>query len=281
MKLESFRTCASVRRASLSLCGLLAMHACSFSAAQDKPKPSGTAAFAGYDVTTVKLNKSGNGGMSWSTDDTSMRATNVTLKMLIASATGVREQVITGLPAWAESEHFDIQAKIVDPDPALKTRKQTREEAQAEFQAQITSVLQGRFHLKTHKESKIQPVFDLVLAKGGSKLKPHDKAGPGGSINWNNGVLTATDIEMKDFVRSIEYEAGRTVVDKTGLPGSYDLQLKWTREAQNVNATDNGSGDRPPDLFTALQDQLGLKLVSDKGPVESVVVDSIDQPSLD
>lgn len=237
--------------------------------------------FHGYDVITVKPNKSGTGNTMWSAGDTSMQATNVTVKMLLANATGVRDQLISGLPPWAESEHFDIQAKVVDPDPALKNRKQTREEAEAEFHTQVLSVLEERFHVKTHLETKVQPVYDLVVAKSGNKLKLHDEKAVGNSMTWNNGVLTATGIVMKDFARSIEYESGRSVLDKTGLTGSYDLQLKWTREAQSVNATENGSMEKPPDLFTALQEQLGLKLVSDKAPVSYVVVDTIDPPTLD
>lgn len=158
----------------------------------------------------------------------------------------------------------------------------TREESQAEYHAQVLSILQERFQIKTHTETKEQPAYDLVMAKSGSKLRPHDPAnGHEGSISRRNDLLRATGIRMKDLAKSIEGDAGRTIVDRTDLMGSYDIEMRWSREAQNPIATDNGSDERLPSLFMALEEQLGLKLIPARGAVTSLVVDAIQFPSLD
>lgn len=244
--------------------------------------PQAASTFHGYDVITIKPNKSGSGSSHWSSDATTVTATNMSLRLLLASASGIRESLITGLPAWAERDRWDIQAKIVDPDPALKTRTMTREASQAEYHAQVLSILTERFQVKTHTETSEQPVYDLVVARGGSKLQPHSKAnGSEDSLHRHNDLLEATGVHLPEFAKSIERDAGRSVVDKTGLTGSYDFTLKWSRSAQDLSTVDNGSEERLPSLFQALEEQLGLKLVPARGLVATLVVDSIVPPILD
>jgi len=210
-------------------------------------------------------------------------ATNVTLKELVSYAYRIREDLISGLPGWADSAHFDITAKDSDPNPA-QYDKLTREQREA----LLVPVLTTRFQLKAHTEIKTLPVFDLVLTKDGPKFKSSpppavDPDHPNANkrqfgLLLNNYELTATSISMTDLADQFADDLNRTVIDKTSLTGVYDLKLKWTPDEDSQNA-DNGATDRPPDLFTALQEQLGLKLVATKGPVTTLVVEHAEQPS--
>ena len=239
-------------------------------------------AFHGYDVISVKPNKTGTGSMSINTGDATMRAENVSLKMLLTTAYDIRDSLISGLPAWALSMRWDINAKVVDPDPIQKGRKLSREESQAKWRAEVLSILTERFQVKVHNEVKLQPIYDLVVAKSGSKLKPTDAPeDKRGSMYVSDINLTATGIPVSAMLIFLAGQTNRNVVDKTGLNGNYDLTLKWSREDQAVNSADSGSTDKPPSIFTALQEQAGLQLVSDKGPVTTLVVDSIQMPEVD
>ena len=245
------------------------------------PTPD-TLKFHDWDVISIKPNKSGSGNTSIDSDKTAYRGENVSVKGMLSTGYNVRDSLITGLPPWAGSARYDINAKLVDPDPALKDRKQSQEEGEEEYRAQTRAILTDRFQLKTHTDTKVQPIYDLVLAKDGSKLKKSEASEKNlGSMSVHNTNMKATGISMRSLAKSLENTAGRTVVDKTGLPDDYDFELKWTREDQAVAANASGATDVPPDIFTALQEQLGLKLVADKGPVTTLVVDSIEPPTED
>jgi uncharacterized protein (TIGR03435 family) len=151
-------------------------------------------------------------------------------------------------------------------------------------------MLADRFHVKAHTEVKTLSVFNLVVTKDGPRFKrnpppPIDPDNPKkgqegrGNININNDDMTATAVPLSTLAEVLADQLSHTVIDKTGLTGDYDFRLKWTSEDQSNNTADNGTTDRPPDLFTALQEQLGLKLESTKGPVTTLVVDHADQPT--
>jgi uncharacterized protein (TIGR03435 family) len=151
-------------------------------------------------------------------------------------------------------------------------------------------MLADRFHVKAHTEVKTLSVFNLVVTKDGPRFKrnpppPIDPDDPKkgqegrGNININNDDMTATAVPLSTLAEVLADQLSHTVIDKTGLTGDYDFRLKWTSEDQSNNTADNGTTDRPPDLFTALQEQLGLKLESTKGPVTTLVVDHADQPT--
>jgi uncharacterized protein (TIGR03435 family) len=129
--------------------------------------------------------------------------------------------------------------------------------------------------LKAHTETKILPVYELVVIKGGPKFKQSagDSTGSRGT-SIHNRELTAHDIPMRSFASTLEGQVHRTVIDKTGLEGSYDLTLKWSPDDATSTQTDSA-----PIIFTALQEQLGLKLQAAKGPVETLVVDHAEMPS--
>jgi uncharacterized protein (TIGR03435 family) len=239
-----------------------------------------------YDAVSIHPHNASdhNAGLSFHPD--SFTANNITLKELLGYAYQVREDLIFGLPGWADSSHFDISARVSDPDHSVLD-KLTRDQ----MKAMIRPVLFDRFQLKVHTDIRTLPVYDLVLAKGGPKLQksppppddPDHPTSPGKhrktSWRFGNGDLTVTAITMSDFAVTLADILQRTVIDKTGLTDDYEFNLKWTPEEDADKAADNGAADRPPDIFTALQEQLGLKLEPAKGPITALVVDHAEQPS--
>lgn len=231
-----------------------------------------------YDVVVIKPNHSLSGHMSVDMDEDTFRAENVTLKHLLVNAYGVREGLMFGLPGWASSTRFDVTAKVMDPN-----LKALRDLSREQRQAMIAALLVDRFHLKIHTEIKTLPVYELVVAKSGPKLKttivpPPDAQNPDplglGNLDVHGTEITATGVTLSDLAGNLAFPLDRTVIDKTGLTGRYDFQLRWTADGVATGAT-----DAPPDLFTAIQEQLGLKLQAAKGPVTTLVIDHVDQPA--
>jgi uncharacterized protein (TIGR03435 family) len=250
------------------------------------PAPSAQVATPTYDVVSIKQNKSGDGGMSINNRNGNYQATNIELLNLIENAYGIREDLISGLPGWANSVCFDVYAKIVNPDMEA-INKLTPEQ----HQGMLLAIMKDRFHLQAHLETKTLPVYDLVAAKGGFKFtgaaSPDTAAAMArsglagaGSMMMSNSELTAHGVQLSTLINSLSAKLQRTIIDKTGLTGTYDFELKWTPEGEA--SADNGQADSQSStssLFTALQEQLGLKLQSSKGPVETLVVDHIEMPS--
>jgi len=242
-----------------------------------------SAAPQSYDAVAIKPNKSGSGGSRISTNDGRFQATNVSLLNLLVNAYGIRVGLISGLPGWAESARYDINAKVIDYDPKASFTKEQR-------QAMMAAVLEDRFHVKVHIEVKELPVYDLVVTKDGPKFtesppalpqnadepkKPSNRGNMGISGRDGSMELTAWANPMTNFVGSLSNVVDRTVIDKTGLKGEYDFHMKWTSDTAPQPAAD----DAAPLLFTAIQEQLGLKLVPSKGPVNTLVVDHVEQPT--
>lgn len=140
----------------------------------------------------------------------------------------------------------------------------------------LAGVLADRFHLKLHTEIKQLPVYNLVVAAGGSRLKPNQS--PTDS-NWTVGdtEINATAVQIPNLVNMLSDTLDRNVIDQTRLTGTYDIHLHWTPD--HALDSDNGKPAQDPPLLTALKEQLGLKLVPAKGPVETLVVDHVEQPS--
>ena len=254
------------------------------------PAPSSQASAPTYDVVSIKQNKSGDGGKSMSAVSASFKGTNLTIVDLVMNSYDLTsDDLIYGLPGWTRSAHFDIYAKIVNPD-----MKQIDNLTDEQREAMILAILKDRFHFQAHLETKTLPVYDLVVAKGGAKFTGGN--GPdavtaaalakrnitvGGMVTYN-GEITAGAMPLSSLVFNLTGVVGRTVVDKTGLTGKYNFELKWTPEHGVQASADNGQADAEnsaPSIFTALQEQLGLKLQSSKGPVETLVVDHIEMPS--
>lgn len=210
-----------------------------------------------YDVVVIKPNKSGNGSVNVDSDFDYFKASNVSLRRLLQSAYGIKENLISGIPAEVNSVKFDVQAKVVDPD--MNALKKLNGE---QLQEMLREVLFDRFQLKAHVVMKVLPVYELAQAKDGPKFKPsvdHGQNDAGTSIRGgrSNVKLTAHDVTMTSFADSLHRHLDRAVVDKTGLSGKYDLSLQWSND--DLSGADSG-----PSIFTALQEQLGLKLRAPK-----------------
>lgn len=247
-------------------------------AAQTGPAPSSASAAApvpSYDVMAIMPNNSASGNVDIDTDNDRFSATNVSLKQLLGDAYDIRQDLISGLTGPVETARFDIEAKIVDPDAAA-LKKMTPEQERT----MLLPLLMERFQLKVHTETKTLPVYDLVVLPGGPKFKlsatQTDRGG--GSTGINGGrtsvKLTAHDLPMRSLAKSLSGQVHRTVIDKTGLAGNFDLKMQWSTD----NNPDSGA-EVLPDIFTAVQEQLGLKLKPAKGPVETLIVDHVEMPS--
>ena len=196
-------------------------------------------------------------------------ATATTVQTLIRSAFGINPDSILNAPGWTETETFDINAVIAD-HAEIKTPGQ--------YQQLVLSLLQERFGFRFHREQREGPVYWLVLDKPGSispALKPTAEGTPINiGMNGDRRIdLRASNITATDLAKSLQKRAGRTIEDRTSLPGHYNVQLHWSTEP-------TAESDEP-DLFTALREQLGLRLQSAKGPIDVVVVDRLNRPDID
>ena len=252
------------------------------SAPPPTPPLPATAAPPVFEAATVKVNKSGSSSSGSNFDHGRYTATNIALKNLMNySAYGIPEPRILGGPKWLDSERFDIEAKI-DSSAADQMRTLSREQRKLQMQAMFQQLLADRFKLSVHWETRELPVYALVAAKNGPKLQVSTK--PGSGTSSGKGLFTAEGMTLAEISQSLTQELatelGRVVIDKTGIAGRYDVTLKWTPDADRTPA-DNGTEDTStgPSIFTALQEQLGLKLESTKGPVQVLVIDHIEMPS--
>ena len=243
--------------------------------------PAANVKVPSYDVVSIKPNRTGSGNVSIDINDGNFDASNVSLKTMILSAYGLKEAQLFGLPKWGESARFDIKAKIIDPDKkALEGL--TREEHESMQQP----ILTDRFQLKFHHEMKRLPVYDLVIMKGGPKFKQTTPAEltsdvgvngvRAGGMSIHNRNLTATGIPMSSLIDQLSGQLQRVVIDKTGLTAKYNLQLSWSADDAGPPSTD---APGPPDIFTALEEQLGLKLQPGKEMIDTFVIDHVELPS--
>ncbi len=196
--------------------------------------------------------------------------------MLLSFAFGLRQDLISGFPAWANSDHYDIKAKIVDADPST-LRKLTGKQ----HDEMLVKILTDRFNLKSHTETKELPVYALVLASHGSKLK-ESAIQDNSKDTWtmNNGDFTGTTIPITSLADMLANQLHRTIVDQTHLSALYDMHVTWAPDLTAPAGQENDGGeDTAPSLFSALQDQLGLKLVPMKGPVTTLVIDHLERPT--
>jgi len=223
------------------------------------------------------------------TDD-GYSAMGVTLHKLIQEAYGIYDKNrISGEPQWANSDLYDIEAKMDEADLAALHALDVHQRSEV-----LRSLLADRFKLAAHLETKDFPIYALVVDKNGSKLKlsTHDSEwanrpkGMGGLITRSQtGQLTAQWMSMPSLAQFLSNGAGRKVVDKTGLTGHYDLSLDWAPEHQ-VSSVPNASNTPPlpsdptgPSIFTALRQQLGLRLDPQTGPLEVLVIDHAEPPT--
>jgi uncharacterized protein (TIGR03435 family) len=223
-----------------------------------------------YDVVSIKPSKPGDVGYGFRTVNDSFTATNVPLKYLVSRAYDIKPELISGISGPIDSARFDVTAKMVDPDPNIVKKLSNKQR-----QLMLLPFLEERFQLKAHTEIRILPVFEMTVTKDGPKFKQTpDSPKPSPGWGTGNGTFNAKDISMTTTASVLTDLVHRTVINKTGLTGNYDLTLKWSEDVGTNSTTDTG-----PSIFTALQEELGLKLKPAKGPVETLVVDHIAMPS--
>jgi uncharacterized protein (TIGR03435 family) len=214
-----------------------------------------------FDAVSIKPNLSGDGGSSSNSHNGVFTGTNVSLKQLITSAYRMLPYQISG-PEWLASQKFDVAAK-----PPSGTKDE-------DLPFMMRAMLEDRFKLAAHRDSKVFPVYGLVIAKGGARIKPVEDAG-GHSTNSRNGTLKAERVSMTGLAAFLARQMDRPVVDMTELPGVFTFTLNWTPD--DANSDKPAGTETYPPLLTALQEQLGLKLEPKKAPLEILVVDRIEK----
>jgi uncharacterized protein (TIGR03435 family) len=246
------------------------------------PKTATPAPALTFDVASIRQNTTvgGRNHINNSTNDGHFTFTtgNATLKSILHFAFGLPENQIVDAPAWVDSANFDIVAKA-GPDADTQLNALSGEQNQLAKQRMVQALLADRFALKTHPETRELPVYNLVVAnaKAGPKLTPTEAHGTTIDNNKRSIHIVGGDDSVEVLAEYLAKTLGRTVIDRTGITGRFDLTLKWTPE--DAAANPNPAPDAPPDIFTAIQEQLGLKLEPAKGPVPVLVIDHIELPS--
>jgi uncharacterized protein (TIGR03435 family) len=232
---------------------------------------------APYDVVSIKLHNPATDPPNQQTFNMSIHddvftASNVPLDMVIEFAYDIKSDQISGLSGPVSDAHFDIEAKVLPADDGKPPQL-----TDTQLAAMIIPLLADRFHFQAHLQPKTLPVYDLVVNRGGPKIKlsQEERNDSSWNMNWNNNdkILSAKSASMADLATALADQVHRKVIDKTGLAGAADLTLKWTSD----EAADQGG--IVVSIFTAIEEQLGLKLQPGKGPVDTLVVNHAEMPS--
>ena len=240
-----------------------------------EPAPMARDADPVFEVATIKPNESGQPGVRIQTFQR-FRTANTSLKALIKFAYGLHDEQIEGGPGWMDSDRYDILAQPEgEGEPSAE-----------QWRAMIRKLLEDRFALAYHTEKRELSVFTIVVDESGLKMAETERRGSA-MFQGNFGVWPANGIDMPTIAQSLQdVVLDRPVLDRTGLAGRYSFTLNWTPDGfQFPNAPQpppaqvlQSLGDRP-DLFTAMRQQLGLKLESTKALVDVMVIDAAEKPS--
>lgn len=261
------------RRTAILIGAVLTVH---IAKAQAPKAVSGHLSFA---VATIKPSKAS----IWKLQPTSAGYTAIgaSLRELVREAYGVYDEKLhRGGPPWVDSDRFDLEAKVDGNEIPQFSKLSFRQRADM-----LRPLLADRFGLQVHFESKPFPVYDLIVAKGGPRLQPTRAA-----ISNEEGMPTAScyvlqnragytqrqDCTVESLNQLLHEATGRSVLDKTGLTGRYDFELRWA--PQNVSPNDV-SNESLADIFTAVREQLGLKLEPANAPLDVLIIDHVERPS--
>ena len=241
-----------------------------------------------FDVASIKPNTSGDRRVSFQiTPGGRLACTNATAKTLIMMAYDLKPHQLDGGPNWLDSDRYDVTAK----GEGGRGRDDFHDNFHDDFKVMLQGLLADRFKLTFHRETKELPIYALVAAKNGPKLHATESGGDNKQQfqRMGRGQFELQGATMAVLANALSSAVGRSVMDKTGISGSYDIKLEWTPDESEGGmlkaAPDGKDGAAPapeatgPSLFTALQEQLGLKLEAQKGPVEVVVIDHIEKAS--
>jgi len=243
-----------LRKLTLALCSIAV---CGVSAQAPADKPP----LPAFDVATIRPDPDGDPKQgSWSRPGMgTFKASHLSLEMLIRLAYGVDAKQILNEPRWLTGNLYDITAK---PEAGISLSRE-------ELRPRLQDLLQQRFHLVCHTETRDEPGYILVIAKHGAKLTPtHGAPFPGFRQNVNPGNLKGLNWSMTDLATYTSSLIAKPVVDRTGISGSYDFSIEFAR--------DDDATSTLPSLFTALEETCGLKLSAAKVPVQVLVIDSVD-----
>ena len=247
-----------------------------------------------FEVASVKVNDSGSQNSSGRTVKDAVTIVNQTLRLLLVNAFGVRPNRIVGGPDWIDSLRFDVVARAPENTPANQ------------IQPMMRTLLAERFKLSARPETRDEPVYGLVVAAADGRLGPNlrpsteciSSSGTAGvgmapparkpgeparcglqsSSDPRGSVIQGGQVTMVSLARALDGLADRPIVDRTGLSGTYDLEVRFARTALGVTPDTDTS---LPSIFVALPEQLGLKLDSQRGPVEFLVIDRAERPTPD
>jgi uncharacterized protein (TIGR03435 family) len=218
-----------------------------------------------FEAVSIKRNLSGAAGSDTNTTTGRLNLINVTTLSVILRAFGILNPQVISAPDWLASERYDVIAVTGGADALTDKQRQPF----------IQAMLAERWSLRFHRETRTLQVYSLVPSRNGTKLVQH--SGPGEyamkrELADGRMVLRSTRGNIGRLVEILSGLMGSLVIDGTGLSGEYDFTLEWVQD-QNADAVAG------PSLFTALQEQLGLRLESTKKPVETIVIDHIERPS--
>ena len=247
-----------------------------------------------FEVASIKLDPA-TGGNATLADQPGGRfvANHITLRRVIQFAYRDNQQFLGG-PDWLDTDRWNLEAKA--PDGTVPPRASAFSMAVPDTTAlMMQSLLEDRFKLKSHRETKELPVYELTVAKSGAKVKLSDDQTPPaailgggggqrgaplprGGIRLGRGDMEAQAQTMAIFATALgALYVDRPVVDKTGLKGLYDIRLQWTPDnGLSATAPTTATG---PTIFNALEEQLGLKLESSRGPLPVLIIDSVQKPA--
>lgn len=231
-------------------------------------QPMARDASPGFLVATIKASDpDSTSGWGFPTDGHRISCVHATVATILSVAYGTHIKQIVGGPEWLSKDRYDINGiPDVDGVPNLK-----------QMQEMYQKLLAERFHLIFHRETREMPIYAITVAKGGPILKiadPSETLNTGNSGGGGQRTLKFTNMSMSAFALNMNFYEDRPVIDQTSLPGRYDFSLKWTYDVSRESEP-----GAPPSLFTAIREQLGLRMDAVKGPAEVLVIDHVERPS--
>jgi uncharacterized protein (TIGR03435 family) len=223
-----------------------------------------------WEVATVKPSESTGANSGFQLNGPRIHVLRKTVEEMLLMSYGLHKKQIAGAPDWIATELWDVEGVADAPGkPALK-----------QLQSLVRKILAERFGFKAHTETREMSVYAITVAKDGPKLTrsasdPNELISENESDNGGQTTMRMTNSTISEFAGVMNFYMERPVVDQTGLTGRYDFQLKWTFDESRVPS----DGTAAPSLFTAMQEQMGLKLEPAKGPAEVLVIDHVDRPT--
>jgi bla regulator protein BlaR1 len=243
------------------------------------------------EIVAVKPNHSGDKTTRFGLLPDRFTVTNVSVKDLIKYAYGVKDYQLSRAPSWIDHDRYDVDLK--EKDSPVTGAQNFNADVQQRRRLMVQALLADRFQLKVHQEIRDLPTYALVVGNNGPKFSQTPGPVPvlaGGRIMILNGHLSMTALPVSALAGALSEQFGRSVIDETGLTGNYDLNLQWTAGSKTptANGTENGSQEpanmplldsSESSILTAVQEQLGLQLEPQRGPVQFLVIDHAERPS--